>query len=111
MSALIEAGVLTVLGPRLGTRPEDGAWRAHPPDVSGPAVRVTTVDEARLPEPELRRTADDLPATGAAARTGWTATRQAGWTSHLAHITRWTVKVSRKHGGSLSAYRRRECTG
>ncbi|MDX3642429.1 FAD/NAD(P)-binding protein [Streptomyces sp. MB09-02B] len=60
MSALAEAGVLTVLGPRLEVRPEDGAWRAHSPDVPGSAVRVTTVVEARLPEPDLRRTADEL---------------------------------------------------
>ncbi|ULR50314.1 FAD/NAD(P)-binding protein [Streptomyces deccanensis] len=69
MSALIEAGTLTVLGPRLETRPENGAWLAHSPDVPGSAVRVTTVVEARLPEPDLRRTADallaDLLATGA----------------------------------------------
>ncbi|MBD9727789.1 FAD/NAD(P)-binding protein [Streptomyces caniscabiei] len=60
MSALIEAGVLTVLGPRLRTRPEGGAWVAGSPDVPGSAVRVTTVVEARLPEPDLRRTADEL---------------------------------------------------
>ncbi|MFE7841603.1 FAD/NAD(P)-binding protein [Streptomyces sp. NPDC057474] len=60
MSALIEAGVLTVLGPRLEVRPENGAWLARSPDVPGSAVRVTTVVEARLPEPDLRRTADDL---------------------------------------------------
>ncbi|WP_410469258.1 FAD/NAD(P)-binding protein [Streptomyces europaeiscabiei] len=60
MSALIEAGVLTVLGPRLEVRPENGAWLARSPEVPGSAVRVTTVVEARLPEPDLRRTADDL---------------------------------------------------
>lgn len=60
MSALIEAGVLTVLGPRLEVRPGDGAWLARSPDVPGSEVRVTTVVEARLPEPELRRTADEL---------------------------------------------------
>ncbi|WRZ51787.1 FAD/NAD(P)-binding protein [Streptomyces sp. NBC_01314] len=60
MSALIEAGVLTVLGPRLEVRPEGEAWLARSPDVPGSAVRVTTVVEARLPEPDLRRTADDL---------------------------------------------------
>ncbi|WP_338900490.1 FAD/NAD(P)-binding protein [Streptomyces sp. TG1A-60] len=63
MSALVEAGVLTVLGPRLEVRPEGGAWLAHSPDVPGSAVRVTTVVEARLPEPDLRRTADDLLAS------------------------------------------------
>jgi hypothetical protein len=60
MSALIEAGVLTLLGPRLDVRPHDGAWLARSPDVPGSAVRVTTVVEARLPEADLRRTADEL---------------------------------------------------
>ncbi|WP_328771982.1 FAD/NAD(P)-binding protein [Streptomyces sp. NBC_00286] len=60
MIALIEAGVLEVLGPRLEVREEDGAWVAYSPDVPGSTVRATTLVEARLPEPELRRTADDL---------------------------------------------------
>ncbi|WKX08704.2 FAD/NAD(P)-binding domain-containing protein [Streptomyces sp. NL15-2K] len=58
--ALVEAGVVEVLGPGLEVREEDGAWVAHSPDVPSSAVRVTTLIEARLPEPELRRTADDL---------------------------------------------------
>ncbi|WP_257004205.1 FAD/NAD(P)-binding protein [Streptomyces sp. SA15] len=58
--ALVEAGVVEVLGPGLEVREEDGAWVAHSPDVPGSAVRVTTLIEARLPEPDLRRTADDL---------------------------------------------------
>lgn len=60
MTALIEAGVLDVLGPRLDVRAEDGAWVAHSPDVPGSTVRATTLIEARLPEPDLRRTADEL---------------------------------------------------
>ncbi|MBZ3903421.1 FAD/NAD(P)-binding protein [Streptomyces scabiei] len=60
MAALIEAGVLTVLGPRVEVRPADGAWLARSPDVPGSQTRVTTVIEARLPEPDLRRTADAL---------------------------------------------------
>ncbi len=60
MAALIEAGVLDVLGPRLTVRLEGGAFLAHSPDVPGSDVRVTTLIEARLPEPDLRRTADDL---------------------------------------------------
>lgn len=60
MTALVEAGVLDVLGPRLDVRAEDGAWVAHSPDVPGSAVRATTLIEARLPEPDLRRTADEL---------------------------------------------------
>jgi uncharacterized NAD(P)/FAD-binding protein YdhS len=60
LSALVAAGVVEVLGPRLEVREEDGAWVAHSPEVPGSAVRVTTLVEARLPEPDLRRTADEL---------------------------------------------------
>ncbi|GHI08068.1 FAD-binding protein [Streptomyces cellostaticus] len=60
LAALLEAGVVEVLGPRLDVRAEHGAWMAHSPHVPGSAVRVTTLIEARLPEPDLRRTADDL---------------------------------------------------
>ncbi|GAA2195142.1 FAD/NAD(P)-binding protein [Streptomyces bangladeshensis] len=60
LAALVEAGVVEVLGPRLEVRAEDGAWVASSPDVPGSAARVTTVIEARLPEPDLRRTADEL---------------------------------------------------
>ncbi|MFH8485963.1 FAD/NAD(P)-binding protein [Streptomyces longisporoflavus] len=61
MTALIEAGVVEVLGPRLDVRPTaDGTFLAHSPDVPGSAVSVTTVVEARLPEPDVRRTADEL---------------------------------------------------
>ncbi|MFI1483430.1 FAD/NAD(P)-binding protein [Streptomyces sp. NPDC020747] len=60
MTALIEAGVLEVLGPRLDVRAEGGAWVAHSPDVPGSTVTATTLVEARLPEPDLRRTADEL---------------------------------------------------
>lgn len=69
MTALIEAGVLEVLGPRLDVRPTpDGAYLARSPDVPGSAVSVTTVIEARLPEPDVRRTADEL--LGQLLRTG-----------------------------------------
>ncbi|WP_246112150.1 FAD/NAD(P)-binding protein [Streptomyces hawaiiensis] len=60
LAALMEAGVVRVLGPRLRVTDEDGAWAAHSPDVPGSAVRVRTLIEARLPEPDLRHTADDL---------------------------------------------------
>ncbi|MGW7380075.1 FAD/NAD(P)-binding protein [Streptomyces sp. NPDC054794] len=60
LTALVTAGVVEVLGPRLQVRAEDGAWLAHSPDVPGSAVRTTALVEARLPEPELRHTADDL---------------------------------------------------
>lgn len=58
--ALVEAGVVEVLGPGLEVREEDGAWVACSPVVRGSEVRVTTLMEARLPEPSLRRTADEL---------------------------------------------------
>ncbi|MFF0226614.1 FAD/NAD(P)-binding protein [Streptomyces sp. NPDC004629] len=60
LAALLDAGVVEVLGPRLEVRCADGAWTAYSPDVPGSAVRVTTLIEARLPEPDLRRTADEL---------------------------------------------------
>ncbi|MEU6381321.1 FAD/NAD(P)-binding protein [Streptomyces sp. NPDC046909] len=58
--ALMEAGVVEVLGPRLEVRAEDGAWVARSPEVPGSDVRVTTLIEARLPEPDVRHTADGL---------------------------------------------------
>ena len=60
MAALIQAGVLEVLGPRLEVRAEDGAWVARSPEVPGSTLTATTLIEARLPEPDLRRTADEL---------------------------------------------------
>ncbi|MCF0078797.1 FAD/NAD(P)-binding protein [Streptomyces lomondensis] len=60
LAALVEAGVVRVLGPRLQVADADGAWTAYSPDVPGSAVRVRTLIEARLPEPDLRRTADEL---------------------------------------------------
>ncbi|MFF3375314.1 FAD/NAD(P)-binding protein [Streptomyces sp. NPDC002680] len=60
LTALVTAGVVEILGPRLEVRAEDRAWVAHSPDVPGSAVRLTSLIEARLPEPDLRRTADPL---------------------------------------------------
>jgi uncharacterized NAD(P)/FAD-binding protein YdhS len=60
LAALITAGVVEVLGPRLEVRCADGAWVARSPVVPGSEVRVTTLVEARLPEPDVRRTADEL---------------------------------------------------
>ena len=60
MIALMEAGILDVLGPRLEVRAEDGAWLADSPEVPDSTVRATTLIEARLPEPSLRHTADEL---------------------------------------------------
>ncbi|MEU7277452.1 FAD/NAD(P)-binding protein [Streptomyces sp. NPDC045431] len=69
MAALIEAGVLDVVGPHLRVRTEAGTFVAESPEVPGSAVAATALIEARLPEPDLRRTGDallaDLLATGA----------------------------------------------
>ncbi|MEU6138979.1 FAD/NAD(P)-binding protein [Streptomyces sp. NPDC047081] len=60
LTALVEAGVVEVLGPRVEVREGDGAWLARSPEVPGSEVRVTTLIEARLPEPDLRTTGDEL---------------------------------------------------
>ncbi|NUS81141.1 MAG: FAD/NAD(P)-binding protein [Streptomyces sp.] len=58
--ALMEAGVVEVVGPRLEVMEREGTWVARSPDIPGSAVSVTTLIEARLPEADLRRTADPL---------------------------------------------------
>ncbi len=65
LAALVEAGVIELLGPGLRIRTgHDAAGRpaflADSPDVPGPPVAARTLIEARLPEPDLRRTADPL---------------------------------------------------
>ncbi|MFI5755585.1 FAD/NAD(P)-binding protein [Streptomyces sp. NPDC051569] len=60
MAALVEAGVLDVIGPRTTVRARDGVFVAESPDVPGSEVRATTLVEARLPEPDLRRSSDPL---------------------------------------------------
>ncbi|MGW0737898.1 FAD/NAD(P)-binding protein [Streptomyces sp. NPDC002851] len=60
MAALLEAGVLEVVGPRMRVRAEDGAFVAESPLVPGSMVRAGALIEARLPEPDLRRTGDEL---------------------------------------------------
>ncbi|MFD5100166.1 FAD/NAD(P)-binding protein [Streptomyces albidochromogenes] len=60
MTALIEAGVLDVIGPRTTVETAGGAFVARSPDVPGSEIAATTLVEARLPEPDLRRTADEL---------------------------------------------------
>ena len=63
MIALIEAGVLELTGP--GTvvvldTGDDPAFVAESNVVAGPPIRSTVLIEARLPEPDLRRTTDPL---------------------------------------------------
>ncbi|WP_228977632.1 FAD/NAD(P)-binding domain-containing protein [Streptomyces sp. DH12] len=60
MAALVEAGVLDVVGPGLEVRTEPGAFVGLSPRVPGSAVAATTLIEARLPHPDLRRADDAL---------------------------------------------------
>ncbi len=62
MIALIEAGVLVLTGPATEIRidTERPAFVADCPLVPGPPVRASVLIEARLPEPDLRRTDDPL---------------------------------------------------
>ncbi len=67
MAALIEAGVLEILGPGLDVtaKTPDGpsghpGFAARSTRVPGPSIIARTLIEARLPEPDLRRTADAL---------------------------------------------------
>ncbi|MEU1630606.1 FAD/NAD(P)-binding protein [Streptomyces sp. NPDC020096] len=70
MAALIEAGVLTVLGPgtRISAAPETGTYHGESPLVPGSQVHARVLIEARLPEADLRHTAD--PLLGHLLRTG-----------------------------------------
>ncbi|MDG4533275.1 FAD/NAD(P)-binding protein [Streptomyces sp. AV19] len=62
MTALIEAGVLSVVGPgmRVDVDGATGALTAHSPVVPGSGVRAEAIVEARLPEITLRGTGDAL---------------------------------------------------
>ncbi|KAI1808193.1 FAD-NAD(P)-binding-domain-containing protein [Daldinia bambusicola] len=58
--ALINAGILTIVGP--GLRVENGpdSWIVDSPRVLGSQVSVTTLIEARVPSADLSRTGDEL---------------------------------------------------
>ncbi|MFI6168318.1 FAD/NAD(P)-binding protein [Nocardia sp. NPDC051052] len=62
MIALLEAGVLELTGPgtTIGIDVHEPAFVAWSSRVPGPPVRSKILIEARLPEPDLRRTADPL---------------------------------------------------
>lgn len=60
MIALIEAGVLDVLGPHVEIENDGSAWLARSAEIPLSTVRVATLIEARLPEISLRRTGDRL---------------------------------------------------
>lgn len=62
MIALIEAGVLVLTGPgtQLRISTAEPTFLALSTEVPGPTVRARVLIEARLPEPDLRRTLDPL---------------------------------------------------
>lgn len=61
--ALIEAGVLDLLGPQLRVVPCDDGYRVDSAVVPGCEHKATALIEARLPEVDLRLTADPLITT------------------------------------------------
>jgi len=62
MIALVEAGVLHVVGPRIRIRrcTTEGVFLVDSPVVPGPPVRCRGLIEARLPDVDLRRSANPL---------------------------------------------------
>jgi hypothetical protein len=58
--ALIEAGVVVVLGPGLEVVPDGTGFLARSRRVPEPVYRSDTLLEARMPEPDIRLTADPL---------------------------------------------------
>ena len=62
MIALIEAGVLRVVAPGMHVEPaaDGSAFLVTSTAVPGPPVQVSTLIEARLPEPDMRITTDPL---------------------------------------------------
>lgn len=58
--ALIEAGVVRVLGPGMAVASEDGGFVAWSRRVPEPVCPSETLIEARMPEPDIRTTADPL---------------------------------------------------
>lgn len=60
MIALIESGILDILGPRIHVTAKDGGWVAQSLDIRDSVVHAHTLIEARLPQPSLRHTSDDL---------------------------------------------------
>ncbi|MFG2196704.1 FAD/NAD(P)-binding protein [Streptomyces sp. NPDC048639] len=76
--ALIDHGMLRVVGPRtrFDTGPTEGRFVVSSPQVPGSAVRVTTLVDARIPDPDLRRDLSSLTAR----------LRESGaWTSYVNH--------------------------
>jgi uncharacterized NAD(P)/FAD-binding protein YdhS len=57
--ALVRAGVVRLVGPDMWVRAEDGRFVAGSPSVPG-FVEATTLVEARLPKPSVRRATDPL---------------------------------------------------
>ncbi|KAG5952841.1 hypothetical protein E4U53_007773 [Claviceps sorghi] len=60
MIALMECGILDVLGPRIHVAAKDECWVAHSRDIENSEVHAHTLIEARLPHTSLRHTSDDL---------------------------------------------------
>ena len=60
MVALLESDTLNLLGPSISVTAEDDGWVAHSPEIPSQVIRAKTLIEARLPEINLRHSADPL---------------------------------------------------
>lgn len=60
LRALVEAGVIRFVGPRMRVTPADGAFVIDSPAVGEAPVRVSTLIEAHLPVTDVRRATDPL---------------------------------------------------
>ncbi|GLZ35013.1 hypothetical protein Lesp02_72000 [Lentzea sp. NBRC 105346] len=60
MVALLEAGVLRVVGPGMRVRTGDAAFQVDAASVPAPPVSVTTLIEARIPDIDLSRSTNPL---------------------------------------------------
>jgi hypothetical protein len=58
--ALIEAGVVRILGPDMTVTPDGAGFLARSHRVPEPAYRSDTLIEARMPDPDIRLTTDPL---------------------------------------------------
>ncbi|MFG3125144.1 FAD/NAD(P)-binding protein [Streptomyces sp. NPDC048201] len=76
--ALLDRGLLRIVGPRtrFDTDPAEGRYLVSSPQVPGSAVPVTTLVDARIPDPDLRR--DVSPLTARLRESG-------AWTTYVNH--------------------------
>lgn len=96
--ALIEAGILRIIGPsaHFDVQPDLGRFTVASPQVAGARVLLDAVVDARVPQPDLRR--DPSPLTRSLRETGrWTTYVNAGGAAELFHTGGLAVTESPFH--------------